>query len=58
MRMRNLLAAGVIVGTFACTKSDQNPADSLSLAAKNQATLDSISAAERAAPRRRQHLLL
>src|SRR5438067_1017634 len=49
MRTRNLLAAGVILGTFACTKSGQNPADSLALAAKNQATLDSISAAERAA---------
>jgi hypothetical protein len=49
MRMRNLLVAGVILGTFACTKSGQNPADSLALAAKNQATLDSITAAERAA---------
>src|SRR6266851_7405584 len=48
MRMRNLLAAGVIVGAFACSKSNQPNVDSLALAARNQATLDSISAAERA----------
>ena len=49
MRTRNLLAATAILAAFACTKSENNPADSLALAAKNQATLDSISAAERAA---------
>jgi hypothetical protein len=49
MRTRNFLVATAILGAFACSKSDQNAADSLALAAKNQATLDSISAAERAA---------
>jgi mono/diheme cytochrome c family protein len=48
MRAATLLSATAVIFAFACTKSDQTSADSLALAAKNQATLDSISAAERA----------
>ena len=48
MRATTLLSATAVIFAFACTKSDQTSADSLALAAKNQATLDSISAAERA----------
>ena len=49
MRITKLLAVTAILGAFACSKSDQTATDSLALATKNQATLDSISAAERAA---------
>jgi mono/diheme cytochrome c family protein len=48
MKMQNLLLATASVFAFACTKSDQTSADSLALAAKSQATQDSIAAAERA----------
>ena len=48
MRATKLLAAAAVISAFACTKADKTGADSLSLATQNQATLDSISAAERA----------
>lgn len=48
MRATALLSGTAIFFAFACTKADQTSADSLALAAKNQATQDSISAAERA----------
>lgn len=48
MRASRFLAATAILFAFGCTKSDQAPADSVALAAQNQAALDSISAAEQA----------
>ena len=49
MRLMSLLAATAVLSAFACSKSDTSATDSVALATKTQATLDSISAAERAA---------
>ena len=50
MKATALLSATAVCIAIACTKSEQASSDSLAMAAKNQATTDSISAAEQAAP--------